>query len=294
MHFPLHLLGPLGASMMYVVSVLFFKRSADYGVGLWRTAFISNLAMGIFFAPLWLLGGPGQPWTLVWQPLCGGALFFVGQIFTFLAQTRGDVSVATPMMGVKVLLVALISTLLLSERIPGKWWIAAALSTLGVALLGLAGGGGKRHHVLKTMMFAALASTAFATADVLIQKWAREWGAGRFLPLMFGSVAVASVGLIPLFRAPLSAVPRAAWKWLFPGAVLMALQAATLATTMAIRGDATAVNIVYSSRGLWSVVAVWLIGHWFSNTEQQLGGSVLRWRLAGATAMLAAIVLVVT
>lgn len=145
-----------------------------------------------------------------------------------------------------------------------------------------------------TMACAAAASASFGTADVLIQKWGGLWGGGRFLPIMFAGVAVASFGLIPFFREPLRAVPRDAWRWLLPGTILMAFQAAGLGMTMAIWGDATAANIVYSSRGLWSVIAVWLIGHWFQNREQHLGASVLRWRLAGATAMLAAIVLVMT
>jgi drug/metabolite transporter (DMT)-like permease len=294
MHFPLHLLGPLGSSIGYVVAVLLVKRSADYGVGIFRTTFVSNIAMGACFAPLWFLGGPGQPWSLVWQPLAAGALFFVGQFFTFIAQTKGDVSVATPMMGVKVLMVAVASTLLTAEGIPLKWWFAAGLSTLGVALLGRGDGTKKPHHVLITMACAAAASTAFGTADVLIQKWGRLWGAGRFLPIMFGGVAIVSFGLIPFFREPLSTIPRAGWRWLIPGTIIMAIQAAILASTMAIWGDATAANIVYSSRGLWSVIAVWMVGHWFQNREQHLGAAVLRWRLAGATSMLAAIVLVVT
>jgi len=294
MHFPLHLLIPLGSAIGYVVAVLLVKRSADFGVGIFRTTFVSNIAMGVCFAPLWLLGGPGQPLSLIWQPLAAGGLFFIGQFFTFIAQTKGDVSVATPMMGVKVLMVALASTLLLAEAIPLKWWFAAALSTLGVALLGRAGGAQKHQRVLMTMLCAAAASTAFGTADVLIQKWGRAWGGGRFLPIMFGGVAIASFALIPFFREPLRAIPRDAWRWLIPGTILMALQAAGLGLTMAIWGDATAANIVYSSRGLWSVIAVWLVGHWFSNREQHLGPGVLRWRLAGATAMLAAIVLVMT
>jgi drug/metabolite transporter (DMT)-like permease len=294
MHFPLHLLIPLASAIGYVAAVLLVKRSADFGVGIFRTTFVSNLAMGVCFAPLWLLGGPGQPWSLVWQPLAAGGLFFVGQFFTFIAQTKGDVSVATPMMGVKVLMVALASTLLLAEPIPLKWWFAAGLSTLGVALLGQGGSGKKHQRVLMTMLCAIAASTAFGTADVLIQKWGRAWGGGRFLPIMFGGVALASFALIPFFREPLRAIPRDAWRWLIPGTVLMAFQAAGLGLTMAIWGDATAANIVYSSRGLWSVIAVWLVGHWFSNREQHLGPAVLRWRLAGATAMLAAIVLVMT
>jgi hypothetical protein len=42
------------------------------------------------------------------------------------------------------------------------------------------------------------------------------------------------------------------------------------------------------------VAAVWLIGHWFANTEAQLGGTIFRWRLAGAALMTSAIVLVIS
>ena len=61
--------------------------------------------------------------------------------------------------------------------------------------------------------------------------------------------------------------------------------------TVAKFGNATSTNVIYSSRGLWSVVAVWAVGHWFANREQHLGTAVLRWRLAGAVLMMAAIVL---
>jgi hypothetical protein len=54
----------------------------------------------------------------------------------------------------------------------------------------------------------------------------------------------------------------------------------------------TAVNIVYSSRGLVSVILVWAIGHWFHNAEQQLGRRALGYRMVGALLMIAAIVLV--
>ena len=58
---------------------------------------------------------------------------------------------------------------------------------------------------------AVLAAACFALTDVLVQKWAPAWGVGRFLPLMFGAVAVFSIGLVPFFSAPLRSVPRAAW-----------------------------------------------------------------------------------
>lgn len=292
MHFPAHLFFPLASSVGYVFAVLLLKRSAYWGVGVWRTTFVSNLGMGLVFAMLSPLGGPGQPASMLWQPLVGGLLFLVGQIFTFLAFNSGDVSVATPVLGVKIVLVALASVLLLPEPVPLRWWIAAALGTLAIVLLSR-GESRPKHAVGRTVVTAALAAASFAMSDVLVQKWAPAWGVGRFLPLMFGSVAVLSVGLIPFFSAPLRSVPKAAWGWLAGGSVLLAMQAASMAYTLGVFGDATAVNIVYAARGLWSVVAVWLIGHWFSNEEQRLAPAVLRSRLTGAVLMLAAISLVV-
>ena len=292
MHFPLHLFFPLASSLGYVVAVLLLKRSAHWGVGIWRTAFVSNLIMGLVFSVLLGLGGHDQPASLLWQPLLGSVLFLAGQIFTFQALQAGDVSVATPVLGVKIVLVALGSVAFLPDAVPLKWWIAAGLSTLAIVLLSR-GETRPTHAVGRTVLTAALAAGCFAMTDVLVQKWAPAWGVGRFLPLMFGGVGVLSFGLIPFFRAPLFAIPRAAWGWLIGGSVILAVQAAGMAYTLGVFGDATAVNIVYAARGLWSVIAVWLVGHWFANEEQKLGPRVLRSRLAGAVLMLAAISLVV-
>jgi len=291
MHFPAHLFLPLASSVVYVTAVLLLKRSAAYGVGVWRTAFVSNVAMGLFFAPLWLLGGAGRPAAELWQPILAGVLFFFGQIFTFKALQGGDVSVVTPVLGLKVVLVAFFSVVLLTEPVPFKWWVAAGLSTVAIALLNRADGR-PRGRIGRTVVESALAAACFAATDVLTQKWTPAWGVGRFLPPMFAVVAVLSAGFVPFFSAPLRTVPRAAWPWLLGGSVALAAQAANMAIALGVFGDATAVNIVYASRGLWSVLAVWWVGHWFRNEEQKLGPAVLRSRLTGAGLMLAAIALV--
>ena len=74
---------------------------------------------------------------------------------------------------------------------------------------------------------------------------------------------------------------------------MLGTQSIVFVSTLAIFGKATSANIVYSSRGLLSVLLVWMVGHWFMNTEQNLGSKVMRWRLAGALLMMSAIVLVV-
>ena len=72
----------------------------------------------------------------------------------------------------------------------------------------------------------------------------------------------------------------------------MSLQSVLIVSAIALFRNATAANVVFSSRGLWSIAAVWLVGHWFHNQEKQQGASVLRWRLASAALMFAAILLV--
>lgn len=296
---------PLGSAIGYVVAVLLIKRASAHGVGLWRTAFVSNLAIGLCFAPMWLLGGEEIQAARLWQPAACAGLFFAGQVFTFAA-LAGDVSLATPVLGLKILFVAAASSLLLSEAVRPAWWIAAGLATAAVALLQstprgtptmAAGKGSSRRGGQtpgRTILFAALAALAFAVSDVLVQRCTRSWGAGRFLPLTFALVSAYSLALIPFFQAPLRAIRPAAWRWLAPGALLLALQAENLMYSLGIYGRATATNILYSTRGLWSVLAVGLLGAWLGTAdEQKLPRSVFRRRLIGSALMLAAVVLVV-
>jgi hypothetical protein len=180
----------------------------------------------------------------------------------------------------------------LPDPIPLKWWISAVLSTLAIVLLSR-GESRPRHAVGGTVLTAALAAASFALFDVLVQKWSPAWGVGRFLPLTCGAMALLSFGFVPLFSAPLRGIPRPARGWLAGGSLLLALQSVMFVYAVGAFGDATVMNIVYSSRGLWSVVAVWLVGHWFANEEQALAPAILRSRLAGAALILAAITLVV-
>lgn len=292
-----HLLFPLVASLLYVAATLFLKRAQQLGAGVLRTTFLANVAVALVFAALLPLGGTGQPWTQLWQPALVAMLFVAGQGLALLALSLGDVSVATPVLGAKTIFVAWFTTLLLATRLPWQLWCAAGLSFGAIMLLNRAPGAqtpGMPRPLGRTLLFSLLAALSYALFDVLVQKWSPAWGAGRFLPIMFAFSAAMSVAFVPFFPEPWRDVPRAAWPSLGTGSLLMALQALFLVSGVAIFGDATAMNVVYSARGVWSVAAVWLVGHWFANTEGQLGGSVLRWRLAGAALMTSAIVLVVS
>lgn len=284
---------PLLAALLYAFGALVLKRSSDLGVGLWRTTFVANLIVAGLFSLLWLLGGPPLEPQNLWQPGVIALCLFVGQISQFLALEKGDVSVAVPVFGLKVILVALLTPFLTNSEVGLKLWIAAFLSVLGITFLNRKDAGRPPRNLAITFIAGGIGAVAFAIFDVLVQKWGPSWGAGRLLPCIFWINAILSFGLIFRFSAPLSAIPARAWPWLTGGSALLGIQSITFVSTLAVYGKATSANIVYASRGLLSVVLVWMIGHWFMNAEQHLGATVLRWRLVGALMMMSAIVLVV-
>ena len=295
MSFSIYLLLPLASSMAYVVGALLLKRSSAFGVGLWRTTFVANVMHAVCLGPFWGLGSPagGGIW---WQPVVTSLLFMFGQVATLRAIEKGDVSIATPVLGTKIILVALVSALLLPDPVPLKWWIAAALSVSAIVLLNRQPSSSmtadRAASIGPTIMAALGAAVAFAFFDVLVQKWAPLWGVGRFLSLNFILLATWSLALLPAFSAPLREIARPALPWLIGGSTLLGLQAAGLTISLGTYGDATAINVVYSTRGLWSVFAVWWIGHWFKSEEQHLSSKVLRLRFYGAGLMLLAVGLV--
>lgn len=284
---------PLIAALLYAFGALVLKRSSDLGVGLWRTTFVANWIVAALFSTLWLLGGPPIKGDLLWQPAVIALCLFGGQISQFLALEKGDVSVAVPVFGLKVILVAFFTPLLIGEAVGMRLWIAALLSVIGITFLNRKDEGKRPKNLLITFLAGGFGAVCFAIFDVLVQKWGPTWGAGRLLPCVFWMNAVLSLVLIFRFSAPLQAISKKAWPWLVGGAVLLGTQSIIFVSTLAIFGKATSANIVYSSRGLLSVLLVWMVGHWFMNTEQNLGSKVMRWRLAGALLMMSAIVLVV-
>jgi drug/metabolite transporter (DMT)-like permease len=290
----LPLLLPIVSAIIFVVAALLLRRASDLGSDVWRTTRMINYTTALVAAPLWLLGGSIPSPTRWWQPTAAAVLFFAGQVFGLLALSTGDVSVATPVLGVKILLVALLTAVLLGDPIGGRLWTAAALSSAAIALLNI-GPPHAHRRVARTILLAGLGATGYACFDVLVQKWSPLWGTGRLLPLAMICAAAYSIPLRRLESRGNAANREKSQTyapWLAAGAICFAVQGLMFMSAISIYRQATSANVLYSSRGLWSVVAVWAIGHWFSNREQHLGARVLAWRLVGAVLLMAAIVMV--
>ena len=287
----MHLFLPLVAAVIYVVAALLVKRASDLGADIWRTTRIVNYTSVLVAAPLWLAGGTIPSSSLWWQPAFAAVLFFSGQVFTLLALNIGDVSVATPVLALKIVLVALLTIVLTGDPITARLWTAAALSTTAIALLNI---DRSRPHARAgtTIVFAALGAASYACFDVLVQKWSPAWGTGRFIPIAMACAAAYSPPLRRFESARTAALSRSYTPWLAAGASCFAVQGLMFMSAISIYRQATSANVLYSSRGLWSVVGVWTIGHWFTNREQHLGARVLVWRFIGAFLLMAAIVMV--
>ncbi len=281
---------PLCSALGYAFAALMLKRATERGVGPWRVMVLVNCTAALVFAPWWFLGGNPFEWIHFLHAVLSGATFFVGQILTFLALNRGDVSITTPVLGCKVILVAFLAVLFAGEKLTPTLWGAALLTTVATALLG-----GEirsnRERVLPSLIFGFSAALAYASADIEQLNWAADWGFGHYAPVMFGTVGVLSLSMIPRLKDPLRTMPRRSVAWAIGGGALLSVQATGVAYSIAAYHEVTLTNILYNTRGVWSVLLVWMAGHWFSNTERQVGNAVMTRRLAGAALLLIAVLL---
>jgi hypothetical protein len=106
---------------------------------------------------------------------------------------------------------------------------------------------------------------------------------------MFGTVGTLSLGLLPLIKSPLTQIPARSLAWNLGGGLLLSLQATGIAYSIAEFREVTLTNILYNTRGVWSVLLVWIAGSWFSNNERSVGNRVMARRLFGALLLLSAV-----
>jgi len=275
-----------------VVGLMLIKRAGTFGINAWSGTFLANMWAALVFSALIPLGGTGQPWHMLWQPAIVALLYLCGQTTTFLALHHGDVSVATPVFSIKVLLVAILVAVVNGQMLSPLVWAAAAMATVGIALV-QANRPEKHEKVAFTIALALAAAASFSTFDLLVSRWAPAWGAGRFLPALFGIAAVLSVGYLPLIDRPKAVLDSGGAVPLAIGTLLVAVQALCLVFTLATFGDAARVNIVYALRGMWGVVLAWQFAQMLGAREADLPAKIMAARLVGAALLTGAVALAI-
>lgn len=289
---------PLLASFLYAVGSWELKLGLRRGAGSRAVTALSNLAMAGWSAPL-ILFFPGQFHTdgFVGAAVAGSTLF-LGRLCAIRALSHGDLSHATPILGTKTVFVALLSSLLLQEKISLGLMAGAILTSLSVALLSWTPAWGAPSHPggrfdRPTTLWALFAALSFALTDIVVQKYARLVGVGWFQPLMFSTLAI----LTPLLLFPArstknhstSVFPPTSRGPVLLGSGVIGFQTSLVILVIGIFGHATATNVVYATRGLWAVLLEGAAGGGATAVDRR----ILALRLTGAALLLGAVALAV-
>lgn len=282
----------LFAAVGYTIASIFLKSALEKGITTAQVNLVANVAVGLVVQPLWLLDNPTVA-NAAWHfPLISCVTFFIGQIFTFAALEKGDVSVATPLLGTKVILVTAINAIVFSVPIDVRWWIAAVLGSLAVAIIATGAPSGQARAVGLTAVFSVLAAFFFSLTDTLVQHWAGSTDPMAYLPAMFGSVGILSVIYYAVTDRRAFAIKLHGRRSLIFGAIMLGIQAAAVFLSLAWTRDATAVNLIYSTRSLLSVILAWAGGAALGLKDSEAGLRILMLRLLGAILLFASIALI--
>ena len=289
---------PLIASFLYALGSWGLKLGLRRGATPGLVTAISNLAMAGWSAPL-LLFFPGTPhFQGFLGAFCAGGTLFLGRVCAIRALAKGDLSLATPVLGMKTIFVALLTVVLLGEPVGAGLMAGAVLSSLAVALLSLSPGilhGKKKGAAIDraTVTWSLLAAFFFGLTDVTVQRFAKMLGVGWFQPLMFATLVV----LTPLLFAPAllgrqqaaSLLPGPARAGALGGSVIIGFQTSLVVFVIGFFGHATATNVVYATRGLWAILLEGALGGGSTYHDKR----VLAVRLTGAALLLASVALAV-
>jgi drug/metabolite transporter (DMT)-like permease len=295
---PIHLVLPLLSSLLFVAGALFAKAASLRGAGPVTNTVTANVCLAFFWTAFGLLRHGFLP-PAAWGPVVGIAcLFVLGQLTTYFAFQIGDVSLATPIFGVKIILVAFISSMLIEKPVPMRIWVAAFLASIGVAIVQMnpRRQGQGRVWTRQTAMTAALAlfaSTTYSVFDVSLQNYGRKFGAEPFLATLFLVMGLMSCLLLPWTDLPSRLRKNKALGPVALGAILIAGQAILISYALSQYGDATRINIVYALRGLWSVLLAWLLDRLAMSPEVRHSAGVMIYRLIGAAILLGCVVIVI-
>lgn len=283
---PLYMVLPLVAAVMYAYGSLYFKEGFEHGITVIHTFVVTNWVMAGVFVPLLLLEAPNSSLLSHLKPLISALSFVVGNLLTFRAIRSGDMSIVVPVMGTKAFFVALSASVFFGKTITTGMWIAAVLAAIGIYVLGRSDRGkGLSPGVVLTI----LSSACFGLCDASVQAWAPDYGSKSFMGMTFLFIGLLSIPFLKLADHPLKEADRVGMRALVIGATIIALQGTLVAISVVSFDNATGVNVVYTTRGLWSVILVWWIGHRFRSQEHKQDRKVFLARLSGATVMLAAV-----
>ncbi|MGK2941365.1 MAG: EamA family transporter [Immundisolibacter sp.] len=280
----------LAAAWLHAISFTLAKRLWVYSRDPYQISILSQLACGV----LALLALPWagvdavtqMPGTLAAIGVCVVA----GQVFFILALRHGDASFVVPMLGLKLFAVAGFSALWLGETYQPLVYVGAAGAFASLFLLS----DGKPRGSLRSALFVTGAALLYGITDVLLVG-AIQAGIS---PLQIGvySLLVPALLTLPITLTLLPGrwrISRPFGRALGSYATIQIAGMVFLMLAFGLAGKATIVNIVQTSRGLWVLVVVYVMGRLGMAGVERLTGAQYRKRALGALLLMGSLALAV-
>ncbi len=286
----------LGAATAQAVSYIFSRLFvAHQKRGVVRLLVLGHILMGavsLALAPIFWCEQTPNLKTILWPLASTVGFYLLGQVGLFLTLRVTDASRVSPMLAMKVVILAVISSMILHEDVTWLQWAAVVLSAAAAFMLNASGG----SLPLKALAGIALTCLAYCISDLSIGVFVTAMKAGGMgamqASLLCAFLSYTLCGVLAVVILPWSGKGAPAdWKWAAPFA------AAWLVGMMCLFICFEAVGVVYgnilqSTRGLISIViGAHLAGLGMVHLEQKHPRHVVLRRLGAAAMMCAAIAL---
>lgn len=290
----------LAAAAASAVSYLISRHHGRSANASLRLLLLAHVVMGIACLPLIAWLWPAQmPSPARWLPFLVGsaACYLGGQAVVFAALRRMPASRLAPLLGLKIVMLAVIVSFLPGAPLDARQWCAVALSIVAATLLrpdgdtrpaaGLAGGIG--IVVLGCLLFAVSDLCIVGLIDGLQDAGSHGLGrlhaGGLAMAITYAFCGVAAACGLPL------AGPRDARDWAAAGQYAAAWLGGMVALYCCF-GTVGAVfgNVLQSTRGLMAVAIGPVLAHaGWRDIEERVDRATFARRLAAAALMTAAI-----
>ena len=257
-----------------------------------RLLSLSHILMGVMSLPFIIFMRPaGMPAfsSYIVSLLCCAGFYLLGQVFFLAAIAHSEPSRISPILGLKVLMLAVISALFMGEHFSATKWIAVGLCTTAIFLL--SNSGEKLNR--RTLVFAVLACTGYCLSDlnikILVDQFSCMSVLGRSIltgSMCYALCGLAGVGVLIFTRSKIS---RDTWVYVIPFSLAWFLSVIFLFSCFSLIGVVFG-NILQSTRGLISVVLGFVIAYMgFEEWETKITRKVFFQRLLAAALMTGAV-----
>ena len=289
----LGLTAAIGQSLSYLPSRWYVLRRPN---SLMQLLAIAHVMQGLACIPLlwWYWPRDMPPVSQYITPLVAESLFyFVGQAGLFMALKHTDASRVSPLLGVKVVILAIMASVFLKQDLSALQWFAACLAVGAAFILNYSGG----SIPLRAGIGLVIAWIGYALSDFYIGIYVncmepmprlQAGVVGMFMSYLLCGVVGAV--MLPWYGSRQWKDWRDASPYAFFWFVAMVGFYGSLATAGIVLA-----GILQSTRSFWSLAIGAVLSHWgYHALEQRVGKGVLVRRAVGVTLMVLAITLYVT